>query len=74
MKQLKLPHSLQKYRHYKGNLYRVLCTGKDAKTDEPVVIYQCNKTKLIWVRSAEEFCGLVEKNGYSERRFQLERG
>lgn len=44
------------YRHFKGNLYRVLAIGLDAgEENKPKVIYQDLKEKKTWVRDFAEF-------------------
>ncbi len=40
------------YRHYKGNLYKVLLLAKHSETVEDTVVYQSVKTGDIWVRPA----------------------
>jgi len=64
------------YRHFKGNLYRVIAIAYDSETEKKVVVYQAlygdNK---IWVRDYEMFTSLVDKKKYpltdQEYRFQL---
>lgn len=38
------------YKHYKGNIYKVIGVGKHSETLEDMVIYQSVKTNEIWVR------------------------
>ena len=59
-----------KYRHFKGNEYRVLCTARHSETLEPMVVYQAlYGERGIWVRPAEMWGECVERDGYSGPRF-----
>lgn len=67
------------YRHFKGNVYRVLYIGYDAEHDkdgemEKMVIYQSNHDGKILVRSYENFVSKVDKEKYpnadQEYRFE----
>ena len=67
------------YRHFKGNVYRVLFIGYDAENDkdgemEKLVIYQSNHDGKILVRSYENFISKVDKEKYpnadQEYRFE----
>lgn len=41
------------YRHYQGNLYRVLYTARHTETEEMMVVYQALYGEMkIWVRPA----------------------
>ena len=53
------------YKHFKGNLYKVLLIAKDTTTLEELVVYQdfTDKTK-IWARSKEEFVSIVDTKKY----------
>ena len=59
-----------RYKHFKGNTYKVLHIAFDSETnesDEPkkVVVYQAEYgDKLIWVRDYEMFASLVDKSKY----------
>lgn len=69
------------YRHFKGNVYKVLFIGNDSeKTDEngnpiKVVIYKSNHDGKIWVRPYDNFISKVDKEKYpsaeQEYRFEL---
>ena len=53
------------YKHFKGNLYRVLTIGKYSDTKESLVIYQdiINNEK-IWVRPLKQFIEKVDTDKY----------
>ena len=58
------------YRHFKGNLYRLLYVAKHSETLEPMVVYQAlYGEKEYWVRPASMWTEHVEKEGYSGPRF-----
>ena len=59
------------YRHFKGNLYKVLDTATHSETMETVVIYQPQYgDKALWVRPLEMFLETVEHNGKVQARFE----
>ncbi|MFA6963116.1 MAG: DUF1653 domain-containing protein [Patescibacteria group bacterium] len=60
-----------KYRHFKGNHYRVISTGKHSETGEEMVVYTPlyqSETK-IWIRPASMFFEEVGSNGQTTKRF-----
>ena len=58
------------YRHFKGNLYRLLYVAKDSETLEPMVVYQAlYGDHGIWVRPAAMWNERVERDGYCGPRF-----
>ena len=62
---------LGKYKHFKGNEYRVIAIAKHSETLEPMVVYQALYGEQgIWVRPAAMWNEIVEKDGYTGPRFQ----
>ena len=60
------------YRHFKGNLYRVVGTVKHSETLQELVLYQALYGDMdFWVRPVEMFNETVEKNGETFLRFTL---
>ena len=58
------------YRHFKGNLYRLLYVAKHSETLEPMVVYQALYGEMgIWVRPAAMWNEQVDRDGYSGPRF-----
>lgn len=58
------------YRHFKGNLYRLLFVARHSETLEPMVVYQALYGEMgIWVRPAVMWKEHVEQDGYSGPRF-----
>lgn len=64
---------LGKYKHYKGNLYKVLGLVKHSETLEDLVLYEClyeNPRSKVWVRPLKMFNEKVELNGRMVPRFE----
>lgn len=60
------------YRHFKGNLYRVIQIVRHSETLEELVLYQAlYGEKGLWVRPKEMFLETVEKDGKIIPRFTL---
>ena len=60
------------YRHFKGNLYRVLHTARHSETGEHCVVYQAlYGERGIWVRPAAMWGERVTRDGYDGPRFTL---
>ena len=58
------------YRHFKGNLYRLLYVAKHSETLEPMVVYQALYGEMgIWVRPASMWNEHVDRDGYHGPRF-----
>ena len=61
----------QYYRHFKGNIYRVLHIAKHSETLEDMVVYQTMYgEKGIWVRPQTMFEEVIERDGKTFRRFE----
>ena len=63
-----------KYRHHKGNFYRVLGVAKHSETLEDLVVYEAlydNPRSKLWVRPKKMFLEEVEVNGKKVPRFAL---
>ena len=59
------------YRHFKGNLYRLIGIAKDSETLEELVVYQAlYGDHQLWVRPADMFFGKVERDGKVMPRFE----
>jgi len=59
-----------RYRHYKGNEYRVLGLARHSETLEPLVVYQALYGEGgLWVRPAAMFGENVEAAGQRVPRF-----
>ena len=63
-----------RYRHFKGNEYRLLFVATHSETREPMVVYQAlYGEKGLWVRPASMWAERIERDGYSGPRFSLVR-
>ena len=59
-----------RYRHFKGNEYRLLYVAKHSETLEPMAVYQALYGEGgIWVRPAAMWNEQVDRDGYSGPRF-----
>ena len=58
------------YRHFKGNVYRVLHIAKHSETLEEMVVYQAMYGERgVWVRPKAMFEEVIERDGKTFRRF-----
>ncbi|MFO1446869.1 MAG: DUF1653 domain-containing protein [Opitutaceae bacterium] len=60
-----------RYRHYKGNEYRVVGLVRHSETLEVLVLYQAlyGDTSALWVRPQPMFLEQVRVNGVLQPRF-----
>ena len=59
-----------RYRHFKGNEYRVLGMARHSETLEEMVVYQALYGEHgIWVRPAHMWSETVDRDGYHGPRF-----
>jgi hypothetical protein len=60
------------YRHFKGNLYKVLGVAKHSETLEDMVVYQALYGSFgLWVRPLAMFEEKIERDGKVFKRFEL---
>jgi hypothetical protein len=65
---MELPQGI--YKHYKGNLYKVMATARHSETEEWMVVYQAlYGERGMWVRPYKMFIEKVEVNGVMVDRF-----
>lgn len=58
------------YRHFKGNIYRVLHVAKHSETLEEYVVYQAMYGNMdIWIRPKSMFEETIVRDGATVRRF-----
>lgn len=59
-----------RYRHYKGNEYRVIGLARHTETEEELIVYQAlYGERGLWVRPAAMFVETVLLNGTRVPRF-----
>ena len=59
------------YRHFKGNVYRVIHIAKHSETLEDIVVYQAMYgERCVWVRPKAMFEEVIEMDGKTFRRFE----
>ena len=60
-----------RYRHFKGKEYEVLDIAQHSETEEPMVVYRALYGDYgIWVRPAEMWNEVIERDGKTFRRFE----
>jgi len=60
-----------KYRHFKGGEYELLGVASHSETLEPMVVYRAlYGNRGLWVRPAQMWNEIVQKDGYQGPRFQ----
>jgi len=58
------------YQHYKGNLYHVMCVGRDTESLIEVVVYRGLYGDYgVWVRPKAMFEETIEYQGKTKARF-----
>ena len=51
------------YRHFKGNLYKVVGFAKHSETVEDMIIYESLRTNDLWVRPKSMWNEVVDDKG-----------
>lgn len=59
------------YKHYKGNIYKVLGVVRHSETLEEMVHYLRLENGTAWVRPKEMFLETIKKDGTEVERFKL---
>jgi hypothetical protein len=62
------------YRHYKGQLYRVIGVGKHSESLDDIVLYEAlydNPLGRLWCRPLSMWGELVNSNGEKVHRFEF---
>jgi len=58
------------YKHFKGNMYKVLAIGKSSETLEEYVVYVAlYGNGEIWIRPMSMWNDIVERDGVKCKRF-----
>lgn len=56
----------KKYRHFKGNIYIVICIAKDSETLDDLVIYKDINSDKYWARKKSMFLSKVDREKYPD--------
>ena len=59
------------YKHYKGNVYKIIALGKHSETEEDMIVYQHVDKGDIWVRPKSMWNEEVLVDGKKVLRFSL---
>lgn len=51
------------YKHYKGNLYKIIALAKHSETMEDMVVYRSIDSEKTWVRPQKMWNEIVDKKG-----------
>lgn len=51
------------YKHYKGNLYKIIALGKHSENLEEMIVYQSVKDGQIWMRPKSMWNEIIDNNG-----------
>lgn len=61
-----------RYRHFKGDEYKVVSVARHSETEDWLVVYyQVDEPERLWVRPAPMFLDTVNLHGCVRRRFEL---
>lgn len=58
------------FRHFKGNVYKVIALARDCEDLSEVVVYQNVEKGDTWVRPLDNFLETVTRDGKSFKRFE----
>lgn len=64
------PKRGQRFRHYKGGLYRVVCRSVRESDLAQLVTYQNEADGYVWTRTLEEFTSSVKTDSGEVPRFE----
>ena len=59
------------YKHFKGNLYRVLDIARHSETEEEHVVYRAMKDGSLWIRPLSMFDEVIERDCKTVKRFEF---
>jgi hypothetical protein len=58
-----------KWKHFKGGIYETIDIVFNSEDGSPLVLYKSLDDEKLWVRSINEFFGIVNKEDYNGPRF-----
>ena len=53
----------KRYRHYKGNIYKIIAFAKHSETMEDMIVYQSIENGNIWVRPKYMWNEIIDNKG-----------
>lgn len=59
-----LPEPGEKWRHFKGNVYKIICIAEDTERLNPVIVYQGVDDCAYWARPFGMFMSEVDHEKY----------
>ena len=64
----------KKYRHFKGNIYKILNIAIHTESNDKLVIYESDKTGDVWARPYDMFQSEVDHKKYPniEQKYRFE--
>ena len=51
------------YKHYKGNLYKIVALARHSETEEEMIVYESLEKGLLWVRPLSMWNDVIDKKG-----------
>jgi hypothetical protein len=63
----------EKYQHYKGGKYEVICLANHTDNNEPLVIYKSLSFGSIYARPLKEWFDIVNTKYFGGREIQISR-
>ena len=57
------------YKHFKGNLYKIIAFAKDSETLEDLIVYESIDKKHVWVRPKKMWNEIIDNN--QTKRFEI---
>ncbi len=51
------------YKHYKGNIYKIITIGKNSETLEEMIVYQSVSDGKIWIRPKAMWNDIINNQG-----------
>lgn len=50
------------YKHYKGNVYKIIAIGKHSENLEEMIVYQSVKDGAVWIRPKSMWNDVIDNN------------
>ena len=51
------------YKHYKGNIYKIIAIGKNSENLEEMIVYESTKDGQIWIRPKSMWNETIDNKG-----------